>query len=135
MIQNQPYIQQSAVMPELYPQMQMSQKQQVMGMQAENEQTAVTYYQCCVDLSHMHDFHHMHHDLHDMHDFHPMMQHDLWDPHMYYGHHHHHPVDGWEYSTLDYHHAWVHPWMHHHVCFPVTCHPTGEQQASSHPYG
>jgi len=154
MIRNQSYMPQSAVMPEYYQQMQTSEAQANLGPQTVNAQPAPPPYSCCVDLSQMHhnpymhdfhhmhdfhpmmdDFHHMHHFHHMMDDFHPMMDdyhpmmHEMWDDHMYYDHHH--PHDGWELTTLDYHHAWFHPMMHHHphhVCFPVTCHPTGELQ-------
>ncbi|WP_054028897.1 hypothetical protein [Bacillus sp. FJAT-28004] len=170
MIRNQSYMPQSAVMPEYFQQMQTSPNQANLGPQTANAETAPPQYHCCVDLSqmhhypHMHDFHHMHHphhmmddfhpmmeDFHHMHHFHPMMDdfhhmhHDhhmmdeMWDEHMHYDHHHYH--DGWEHMTLDYHHAWFHPMMHHHphhVCFPVTCQPAGEQlqkAAVEKPYG
>lgn len=159
MIRNQSYMPQSAVMPEYFQQMQTSPAQANVGPETVNAQTAPAPApaHCCVDLSQMHhypymhdfhDFHHMHHfhpmmddfhpmmdDFHHMHhfhhmmdDYHPMM-HEMWDEHMHYDHHH--PHDGWELSTLDYHHAWFHPMMHHHphhVCFPVTCQPAGELQ-------
>lgn len=150
MIRNQSYMPQSAVMPEYFQQMQTSPAQANLGPETVNVQTAPAPAHCCVDLSLMHhypymhdfhDFHHMHHfhpmmeDFHHMHhfhhmmdDYHPMM-HEMWDEHMHYDHHH--PHDGWELSTLDYHHAWFHPMMHHHphhVCFPVTCQPAGELQ-------
>lgn len=79
----------------------------------------------------MDGFHPMMDDHHPMmDDFHPMM-HGMWDEHMFSDHHHHY--DGWEFTSLDYHHAWFHPMMHmhhhpYHFCLPVTCQPAGEPQ-------
>ncbi|MDQ8733940.1 hypothetical protein [Paenibacillus sp. LHD-38] len=99
------------------------------------------------DYHHMHDFHHMHdyHHMHDfhpmdhyhpMHDFHPAMQ-GSWDPHMHGDHHH--PHEGWEFTSIDYHHESFHPYvhphhmhhmhyMHHPICYPVVCYPADKDQ-------
>jgi hypothetical protein len=82
----------------------------------------------------MDHFHLMMDDFHPMMDhFDPMMDHfdpmmhEMWDEHMFFDHHHYH--DGWELTTLDYHHAWFHPIMHmhhhlHHFTSPVASQQT-----------
>jgi hypothetical protein len=161
MIPNQPYVQQSAVMPDYYQQMQSSNSQPEINKPIESENTEKSQCHCCVDLSQLHHFHYMHHfhpmyDFHHMHDFHPMHDfhamndfhhmndfhpmhdfhpdmHEEWDPHMYDDHHHHPHEGGWEYSSIDYHHEWFHPWVHphhpHHPHFPIVCFPSGKGQS------
>lgn len=154
MIRNQSYMPQSAPMHEYYQQMQTSPNQPNSVKPAEKEQPAQVAVQCCVDLSHLHNFHHMHemhamHGMHPMHGFdhmddfhhmdgyHPMMheyhpmEHEMWDDHMHYDHHH--PHDGWEFSSINYHHAWFHPMMHHHphvMWVPVICSPVANEHVA-----
>jgi len=183
MIPNQPYVQQTAVMPDYYQQNLMSPNQAEINKPAENVTAPMTHYNCCVDVSHMHHFHDMHGfhhmlDYHHMHDVHPYSMHESWDPHMHESwdphmheswdphmhgswdphmheswdphmhgswdphmhgswdpHMHDDPHDGWEMTSMDYHHEWFHPhhmhhmhYMHHPMCYPVVCYPAEKEQ-------
>jgi hypothetical protein len=203
MIPNQPYVHQTASMPDYYQQNLMSPNEAELKKRAESEKAPITHSHWYADLSHMHDLHYMHdvhlmHDIHHMHDYHHMddfhmmdhyhhmddlhmmdhyhhmddfhmmdhyhhmdglhmmdhyhhmdglhpAMHESWDPHMHMHmdpHMHmdyHHPHDGWELESIDYHHAWFHPYdhphhphhmhhMHHPVSYPVMHYPIGRSQ-------
>jgi len=140
MIPNQPYLQQTAVMPDYYQQNLMSSNQAEINKPAENVTAPMTHYNCCVDLSHMHHFHDMHGfhhmlDYHHMHDFHPYYMHEF-DHQMHDDHYD--PHDGWDMTSMDYHHEWFHPYDHPHhpyhmhymhpMCYPVVCYPAEKKQ-------
>jgi hypothetical protein len=149
MIPNQPYVQQTAAMPEYYQQNLASPNQANISKPVESEKAGAAKAHChvCMDMSHMHDFHYLHdfHHMHAypymMHDFHPMAHYhpmydfhpamyESWDPHMHVDHYHPHmhvdAHDEWESTSIDYHHEsfqhFVHPHYMHHMYHPV-CYP------------